>query len=254
MSVAREIDVRPPARIPAMHLLSGGAPVNARRGQRVDVSLLALDCEFAAAIPAEDRQLADSALRFPGVVLLPGTWLGPSTIDDAHAILVTDGLLSRAVALGGRSSMELFGPGDIVGNPDTADDLDDERVAWAVHQPARVLVLDDRFVLAGRRWPALWCVLLQRSTARASRLASQLAAMQLSRVEDRVERVLWQLADRWGRVTTEGVILPTTFTHEALGRLVAAKRPTVTVALATLCERGRIIRRIDGSWLLVRRA
>jgi hypothetical protein len=39
-------------------------------------------------------------------------------------------------------------------------------------------------------------------------------------------------------------------THELIGQLVGAKRPTVSLALRELDERGTVYRRSDGSWLL----
>ena len=46
------------------------------------------------------------------------------------------------------------------------------------------------------------------------------------------------------------MIVPLALTHRILGQLVGARRPTVSTALAELAERGELIRRPDGSWLL----
>lgn len=61
--------------------------------------------------------------------------------------------------------------------------------------------------------------------------------------------MLWHLADRGGYVSPEGIVLPWPFSHEILGRLIAASRPTVTIALRGLEARG-VHRLDDGSWLL----
>lgn len=45
-------------------------------------------------------------------------------------------------------------------------------------------------------------------------------------------------------------MLPIELTHSALGGLVGARRPTVTLALSELTERGAIVRQRDG-WLLL---
>jgi hypothetical protein len=70
------------------------------------------------------------------------------------------------------------------------------------------------------------------------------------RVEDRILLILWHLADRWGRVSTQGVIVPLPLTHRLLARIDGAHRPSVTGAISRLTERGAIRRRADGSWLL----
>jgi hypothetical protein len=46
------------------------------------------------------------------------------------------------------------------------------------------------------------------------------------------------------------VVVPLALTHEALGRLIGARRPTVTLALKALGAQERLLRRGDGAWLL----
>jgi CRP/FNR family cyclic AMP-dependent transcriptional regulator len=69
-------------------------------------------------------------------------------------------------------------------------------------------------------------------------------------VEDRVLALLWHLAERWGRMTPEGVVVPLCLTHETLGRLAGAARPTVSLALGELTKRGQLSRRPDGAFVL----
>ena len=64
--------------------------------------------------------------------------------------------------------------------------------------------------------------------------------------------MLWLLAESWGHVTSSGVRLPVLLTHETLGALVGARRPTVTLALRNLVERGAIVHQYSG-WLLLER-
>jgi hypothetical protein len=58
------------------------------------------------------------------------------------------------------------------------------------------------------------------------------------------------LAERWGRVTPDGVLLPLTLSHRMLGQLIGARRPTVSTALGALTRAGEVSRRMDGGWLL----
>lgn len=73
----------------------------------------------------------------------------------------------------------------------------------------------------------------------------------LRRVDDRLHRLLWHFAFRWGHVDREGVVVPIHFTHQMLAKLVGAERPSVTRALGHLSETGLVTRRQDGSWLLL---
>jgi DNA-binding transcriptional ArsR family regulator len=61
---------------------------------------------------------------------------------------------------------------------------------------------------------------------------------------------LWHFADRWGSVRPDGVALRLNVTHAMLASIVAAERPTVTLALGALRERGLVEREKDRAWLL----
>jgi len=70
------------------------------------------------------------------------------------------------------------------------------------------------------------------------------------RIDARLLLMMWRLADRWGRVTSDGVVVPLRLTHGWLAHLVGAQRPSVTTALGNLAGAGRVERLDDGSWLL----
>ena len=112
------------------------------------------------------------------------------------------------------------------------------------------ILLDERFLLTIRRWPEIVAALFERVTAQEQRRDIHRALLQLPRVEDRVHALLWLLAERWGQVTAHGVILRLRLTHELIGQLVGAKRPTVSLALKELEARGGFQRLPDGGWLL----
>lgn len=114
----------------------------------------------------------------------------------------------------------------------------------------RLALLGRDVVFAARRWPGLASALQLRAAQQADRLAAQLVICQLPRVDQRLLSLLWLLAESWGRVTPAGTALPLKLTHEALGALIGARRPTVTLALRELTERGAIVRQNEG-WLLL---
>jgi Crp-like helix-turn-helix domain len=64
---------------------------------------------------------------------------------------------------------------------------------------------------------------------------------------------MWFLAESWGRVTPAGTSLPLSLTHDAIGEMIGAKRPTVSLALKELVQQGAVVRR-DGGWLLLKGA
>ena len=124
------------------------------------------------------------------------------------------------------------------------------RRRWSVLSPSAFAVLDRRFAAELARWPEVTAALFDRLSERSLRLATTQAISQLTRVDRRLKALLWHLAERWGRVSGDGVIVPLALTHRILGQLVGARRPTVSTALGELAERGELTRRVDGSWVL----
>src|SRR5262249_31512820 len=72
----------------------------------------------------------------------------------------------------------------------------------------------------------------------------------LKRVDTRLLAFFWHLADRFGKVTADGVLIPLPLTHRQLALLVGAQRPSVTSALGALAERELLRRDEPGSGLL----
>jgi CRP-like cAMP-binding protein len=175
-------------------------------------------------------------------------------VDPAFfGLLVVDGMIARDVELGGRCCSELLGPGDLL-RPWEYDEGDLASVpsesAWHALEPARVAVLDGRFARVACRYPELVSRLIGRTMRRSRWLAILLTISSMPRVDARVQALLWHLADRWGHVTLDGVVVPVRLTHEMIGRLVGAHRPSVTTALSQLARTDRI-RRVPHGWLLL---
>jgi hypothetical protein len=217
------------------------------------VALLDADPDLARGIPAEELAVARRALVAPLHVPPAGTWAPGSPSDygtGVSGLLVLRGVITRDVLLESRTASQLVGPGDVIVPWERDEPLLPIVVRWTVSGPTALAVLDERFVAAARRWPRLAATVRERIVAQVDRLAVQNAIAQLPRVELRVLALLWHLADRWGKVTSAGVLVPMKLTHETLGRLVGAQRPTVTLAVGQLTNEGTITRRQDGGWLL----
>jgi len=69
----------------------------------------------------------------------------------------------------------------------------------------------------------------------------------------RLVATLDMLAERWGVMTPDGIVLPDFLTHSVLAPIVGARRPSVTTSLKRLAEAGTVRRRADGRWVLGRR-
>jgi hypothetical protein len=187
--------------------------------------------------------------------LSTGAWAADAAHQaDRHhrGYLIIDGLLSREVDVLGRRCVELIGPADVM-RPWSWDEEGSHvraEVGWMVLEPTRLAVLDHGLVVRTVPWPQLGVELFNRGTRRAHHLAVALAITHHQRVDDRLVLTLWHLAERWGRVHSDGVVLPLPLGHERLADLVGAQRPTVTSALGELTRAGAISRREGGEWVL----
>ncbi len=170
--------------------------------------------------------------------------------NNAFAAALLEGVLVHSLQVGEQAGIQLLGPGDLlVQSNDTAPSwLHD--VAFRAPAPVRMTILGDGFLGAARRVPRLIPALYECLADQMQRLSSQLVICQLPRVDQRVLAMLWLLAESWGHVTPGGVRLPLSLTHETLGSLIGARRPTVTLALRKLSEKGSVVRQESG-WLLL---
>jgi len=160
---------------------------------------------------------------------------------EGPGLLVLDGVIATSVRVGDRVASELLGTGDLL-EPGEVDV--DELVAcmteWRALESARFAVLDGAFADRIRPWPQLTQALLRRVERRAHNLNVQRAIASQPRLELRLTLLLWHLASRWGRVEPGGIRLPLPLTHQLLGRLIGAERPSVSHALARLSRAGAV--------------
>lgn len=219
------------------------------------VRVLEEDPELAAGLDPTSVQLATRHAIAAVDILAPGPWEPsfPTDGGDGHlGLLVLDGLLMRDVAIAQATCTELIGRGDLLRPWDWERDVVTIKpvVSWTALQPVRLAVLDRRIAAVMGRWPELIGAVVSRAVRRSFELATNQATSHMTRVDARLELLFWRLADRWGRVGPDGVVLELPLTHQVLGRLVGAQRPSVTTALSDLARRGRVERRDDGAWVL----
>ena len=203
---------------------------------------------------------ADDAARLrltaPLIRLRRGRWTLPETLRERRSqwlgLLVVDGLMIRTVRVSELECCELLGPGDVIRPWDGDDDIAPlaSGASWRVVEDASVVLLDEAFTRMACQWPELMSQLMDRALRRSRSLAVQLAISQARRADVRVMALFWHLADRWGRVTPDGVLVELDLTHSLLSRLTCLRRPTVSVTLKELRETRQLIALSRSSWLL----
>ncbi len=215
------------------------------------VGLLEADPEVGEFLSVEERVVA-GRMGLPVCTLSEN---GPdlSTLlaeERAHAAIVLDGMLVRSLQVGEQVAIRLLGTGDIVmPAPSTRTMLLAGSHVRGTPSTRLALLSEDAVLFAVRRWPRIATYLLERFAQQSEILEAQLVISQLPRVEERLLALMWLLAERWGRVTRLGTTLPLSLTHETLGALIGARRPSVTLGLGELAERGAVIKH-DHGWLL----
>lgn len=220
------------------------------------VALVDLYPDLLGSLNADERHAVRDALRVPLVRVQSGRCELGACAGAAGlrgpilGALVTDGLVIGETRLAGQIAAQIYGPGDLL-------NAERERSGWlaTVHTlvapaPVTLAVLDDHFLAAIRRWPRMAGRFLTQAMRQADRADDHQAISQLNRVEDRLLAVFWHLADRWGRPSGDAVVIDLPLTHETIGRLIGARRPTVTLGLGELARKGVLQRQAGGTWLL----
>jgi hypothetical protein len=230
--------------------ISIGTQPRRNESSPASVRLLAAAPDLADFLTPDERAEAER-IALPKVELS-----GPVNLSDllekanAFAALVVDGMLLRELRIGEQPSLRIFGPGELVATGVVPSSMLLARSEIRAVEPTHLAMLGIEFLAGAHRWPRLVAGLQARMADGAERLAVQMAICQQPRVQDRILAMLWLLAESWGRVTSAGTMLPLALTHETLGALVGARRPTVTLALRELTERGALVPQSRG-WLLL---
>lgn len=214
------------------------------------IALFDADPGLLRGLPPSEAAALSARTVAPSLNLRTGPWepsVDQTVEQTAFGILVLSGSLLREFRTPARSAAELVGPGDVVRPWGTYGD----RAYWSVLAPGRAALLDRDFMLTIAGVPEVLAELAARAERRAGSLAQLLSICSLVRVEARVLALLWQLGRRYGSTEADGLLLALPLTQEAIGRLIGARRTSVSVAFTRLIESGALERR-DNRTLLLR--
>jgi len=217
------------------------------------VRLLEIEPDLSRFLTADEREDAEQLLT-PVRVVPKGLLDLNAMLDELGAFggLLLEGMVLQQLQVGDQATLRLLGPGDILSLSGSPGSMLVAETECRAAVSTRMAILGNELLLAMRRWPRLVAGLHVRMAEQTERLSVQLAICQLPRVDQRLLSIMWLLAEWWGQVTPSGTTLPLSLTHDALGGLIGARRPTVTLALGELSGRGAIVRQNEG-WLLLER-
>jgi len=218
-------------------------------------SLLDIDPDLGEALAPPRLEAAERDLVVRLDQLDAGEWRprpGQFGAEGGVGLMVVSGYLVRRLALEHRAAAEVLGPGDLLRpwQDDGEHPVYPFSPAWIVVERMTIAVLDLPFTARLGRYPEVTAALVGRAMARSRRVAGHLVLAQLASVEHRVLLALLHMADLWGRVRPDGILVPVRLTHEHLGLIVGARRPPVTTALGALDRRGLVSAVPSGGFLL----
>lgn len=193
---------------------------------------LALDPEGAAALRAS---LMERSVTKGEIIFQEGE---PG--DRMYVILEGKVKLGQSSNDGRESLLAILGPGEMFGELSLFDPGQRASTATALTD-AVILALSNEQLrpwLAGR--PEVAAALLQALARRLRRTNEAMADLVFSDVPGRVAKALMDLGEKFGEVTSEGLLVTHDMTQEELAQLVGASRETVNKALADFAQRGWI--------------
>ena len=210
--------------------------------------VLVLDPDLASGLGGRRLERARQECIAIEVIVDEGVW-NPEEAEGEAArggigLLILDGLLVRRVGAEGRYGAELLGPGDLLRpwEHDGEDATLPFATSFHVNERLKLAVLDLKAAARMAPYPEVIGALVGRAMQRARHFAVTMAIAHYPRIDRRLLLLLWHLADRWGRVTSEGIRIPLRLTHTLLADLVASRRPSVTTGLAQLEHEGYLTR------------
>jgi len=217
-------------------------------------NVLLEDRELQDAVSARDRAAAIRASVAAAAFVRTGTWDAKTDADrtaGGFGLLVLDGVLVRRVGFANRVGGELLGPGDLL-RPSEHDGEEATlpfEATWTVLRDLRLALLDRRWSQRMAPFPDVGIALTARALRRARRLANMLTIALHPKLDERLQLLMWEVADRYGRVHRDGVHIDLPLTHELISELAGARRPSVSSALSRLVDKG-LIERHDAGWIL----
>lgn len=238
---------------------SGAAEASRRRRferrARETVPLFEVD---AALIEDVHPDLADWARRNIHVELVTleeGRSMPPFSRAEGRGpgfgLLVLEGVLTRTVVVHGKSVVDLYTAGDLLHPWSLQAEFPSvpAEASWRIVERTKLAVLDGYFAERVGPLPHVGRELQFRAGRRSDRELLMRGLAQ-SPLKLRILTFLWLLSDQVGKVTREGRVLPLRLSHATLGELVGARRTSVTSAMGELSDRGEVVRRPGGGWLL----
>ncbi|MCH8212987.1 MAG: Crp/Fnr family transcriptional regulator [Proteobacteria bacterium] len=202
------------------------------------------NCDLFERLTADELELVESRSRVKtfkrsSLIYLP-------TDSGNSILLLTSGRVKiyHLTAEGKQALLALIDPGELFGELAVLDS--GQRDEFAEAMEASTLVMIPRDVVSGlmTTHPAVALSVSRLMGLRRKKIERRLKSLLFRSNRERLVHLLMELAEKYGRLTPDGLQIDVKLSHQELANIIGSTRETVTVILGELQhERSVIVRR-----------
>ena len=159
--------------------------------------------------------------------------------------------LSKLAESGNELVLGYRKPGDFIGENILTDTETYPCSAWCQEETLICGFSKQQFNALILEHPHIGLQIIRNMSERIAWLSDQVGNLTVTNIEDRLHRVLQNVAKEQGVEDERGYVLNFSITHEELGFLIGAHRVSVTRAMNALKQNGKVV--IDGKSLVITR-
>ena len=159
--------------------------------------------------------------------------------------------LSKLTESGNELVLGYRKPGDFIGENILTDAETYPCSAWCQEETLICGFSKQQFNALILEHPHIGLQIIRNMSERIAWLSDQVGNLTVTNIEDRLHRVLHNVAKEQGAEDKRGYVLNFSITHEELGFLIGAHRVSVTRAMNALKQNGKIA--VDGKSLVIAR-
>lgn len=149
--------------------------------------------------------------------------------------------LSKLTEDGTEITLDIRKAGDFLGENMLSEDVNYPLSAWCMEETLLCGFTKKQFEKLVLDHPNIGLQVIKNLSKRITWLTTRVGSMSLTNLEERLYRVLFNVAQEHGTKHRKGLVIQFPLTHEDLSFLVGAHRVSITRALKELRKSGKII-------------
>ena len=151
--------------------------------------------------------------------------------------------LSKYFEDGSEITLDIRKAGDFLGENMLGEEVDYPVSAWCIEEALICSVTRGRFEELVLSYPAIGLQVIRNLSNRIAWLTDRIEGLSMTNLEDRLHRVLTQVAREHGVENSNGFTIQFPLSHEELSFLTGSHRVSITRAMQSLKRAGKIIQK-----------